>query len=88
MIMIFLPVCSSDICLIVQWTEDIIHINILTSVELVGTNDLDFLFYMDLLVTDYMRQHMRLNRGSYISAPIILNLLNELGGKEIKCQAC
>ena len=33
--MLFLSVSSIDICLTVQWTEDIIHINISTSVELV-----------------------------------------------------
>ena len=27
------------------------------------------------------------NRGSYMSAHVLLNLLNELG-KEIKCEAC
>ena len=80
--MIFLSVRSIDICLTVQWTEDIIHINISTSVELVVANNLDFLFYMDWLVTDYMSQHMRLNRESYMSAPIILNLLNKLGKRD------
>ena len=29
-----------------------------------------------------------LNRGSYMSAHVLLNLLNELGKKEIKCEAC
>ena len=30
-----------------------------------------------------------LNRGSYMSSHVLLNLLNELNwGKEIKCEAC
>ena len=29
----------------------------------------------------------KINKGSYISAYVLLNLLNELG-KEIKCEAC
>ena len=29
----------------------------------------------------------QINRGSYMSAHVLLNLLNELG-KEIKCEAC
>ena len=31
---------------------------------------------------------ININRGSYMSAHALLNLLNELGGKEIKCEAC
>ena len=31
--------------------------------------------------------HHPLNRGSYMSAHLLLNLLNKLG-KEIKCEAC
>ena len=29
-----------------------------------------------------------LNRGSYMSAHVVLNLLNKLGKLEIKCEAC
>ena len=29
-----------------------------------------------------------LHRGSYMSAHVLLNLLNELGKKKIKCEAC
>ena len=65
-----------------MWTEDIVHINILTSVERVVANNLDSLFYMDWIVTDYISQDIRLNRESYMSAPIILNLLNELGKRD------
>ena len=32
--------------------------------------------------------HKRHNRGSYMSAHVLLNLLNEVGKKEIKCEAC
>ena len=28
------------------------------------------------------------NRESYMSAHVLLNLLNQLGGKEMKCEAC
>ena len=31
--------------------------------------------------------HLRVYRGSYMGAHVLLNLLNELG-KEIKCEAC
>ena len=34
-----------------------------------------------------MRIENNLNRGSYMSAHVLLNLLNEMG-KEIKCEAC
>ena len=29
-----------------------------------------------------------IHRGSYMSAHVLLNLLNKLGEKEIKCEAC
>ena len=36
-----------------------------------------------------MSAHVLLKIGSYMSAHVLLNLLNELGGeKEINCEAC
>ena len=34
------------------------------------------------------RKQIILYRGSYMSAHVLLNLLNEMGKKEIKCEAC
>ena len=34
----------------------------------------------------YFQPHLQLNRGSYMSAHVLLNLLNELGEK-IRCEA-
>ena len=39
------------------------------------------------LSTFLMKADQRLNRGSYISAHVLLNLLNELGKRD-KCEAC
>ena len=40
----------------------------------------------ELFGREYLRRRKLLNRGSYMSAHVLLNLLNELG-KKIRCEA-
>ena len=47
------------------------------------------IYYENLiLIKMYLEASKYLNRGSYMSAHVLLNLLNELGEKEIKCESC